>query len=42
MWIPKEAEIELGVDSKCALEESEKLKVKGINQVVREGLVDLN
>ena len=37
MWIPKEAEIELGVDSKCALEEEgEKLKVKGISQVVRE------
>ena len=29
MWIQEEAEIELGVDSKCALEdESKKLKVK--------------
>ena len=37
MWIPKEAEIELGVYSKCALEEEgEKLKEKGISQVVRE------
>ena len=37
MWIPKEVGIELGVDSKCALEEEgEKLKVKGISQVVRE------
>ena len=43
MWIQEETEIELGVDSKCASkEESEKLKVKGTSQVVREGLVSLN
>ena len=43
MWIQKETEIELGVDSKCASkEESEKLKVKGTSQVVREGLVSLS
>ena len=35
MWIQEEVEIELGVDSKCALkEEGEKLKVKGASQVV--------
>ena len=43
MWIQEETEIELGVDSKCTSEEeSEKLKVKGTNQVVQEGLVGLN
>ena len=43
MWIQEETENELGVDSKCAPEEeSEKLKVKGISQVVWEGLVGLS
>ena len=42
MWIQEEVEIELGVDSKCALEEeSEKLKVEGTSQVIWEGLVGL-
>ena len=34
MWIQEEAEIELDVDFKCALEEREKLKVKDTSQVV--------
>ena len=35
VWIQEEAEIEFGVESKCALkEEGEKLKVKGTSQVV--------
>ena len=43
MWIQEEIEIDLGVDSKCALEEKgEKLKVKGVSQVVQEGLVGLS
>ena len=43
MRIQEEAEIELGVDSTCALEEEgEKLEVKGTSQVVREGLVSLS
>ena len=33
VWIQEEPEIELDVDSKCALEEEgEKLKVKGISK----------
>ncbi|RVW23084.1 hypothetical protein CK203_099972 [Vitis vinifera] len=40
MWIQEKAEIEVGVDSKCAPEEEgENLKVKVTSQVVREGLV---
>ena len=42
MWIQEEAKIELDVDFKCASKEGEKLKVKGISQVVREGLVGLS
>ena len=43
MLIQEETEIELDVDSKCALEEEgEKLKVEGTSQVVREGLVGFN
>ena len=43
MWIQEETENELGVDSKCAPEEeSEKLKMEGTSQVVREGLVGLS
>ena len=43
MWIQEEAEIEFGVDSKCApVEEGEKLKVEGTSQVVRENLVGLS
>ena len=43
MWIQEKAEIEVGVDSKCAPEEEgENLKVKVTSQVVREGLVGLN
>ena len=42
VWIQEEVEIELDVDFKCALEEGEKLKVKGTSQVVREGLVGLS
>ena len=43
MWIQEEAEIKLGVDSKCAPEEEgEKLKVKSASQVVQERLTDLS
>ena len=43
MWIQEEAEIKLGVDSKCALEEEgEKLKVKSASQVVQERLTGLS
>ena len=43
MWIQEEVKIELRVDSKCALkEEGEKLKVKGVSQVVQDGLVGLS
>ena len=41
MWIQEEAEIEFGVDFKCAPEEGEKMKVKSTSKVVQEELVDL-
>lgn len=43
VWIQEKVEIEFGVDSKCApKDEGEKLKLKGISQVAREGLVGLS
>ena len=43
VWIQEEAEIKLGVDSKCVSEEEgEKLKVEGTSQVVREWSVGLS
>ena len=43
MRIQEEGEIEFGVNSKCVSEKGgQKLKWKGANQVVREGLIGLN